>query len=56
MPKVPNSKRPPVAKNRFTNLDLNLLKVFKILFEEQNMRKAAERLFVSQPAVSLCKN
>ncbi|SEF85186.1 LysR family transcriptional regulator [Vibrio hangzhouensis] len=52
MPKVPSSKRPPLAKNRFANLDLNLLKVFKVLFEEQNMRKAADRLFVSQPAVS----
>lgn len=41
-----------LAKNRFTNLDLNLLRVFKVLFEERNMRKAAERLFVSQPAVS----
>ncbi len=41
-----------LAKNRFNNLDLNLLRVFKILLEEQNMRKAAERLFVSQPAVS----
>lgn len=41
-----------LAKNRFHNLDLNLLRVFKVLFEERNMRKAAERLFVSQPAVS----
>ncbi|WP_162674561.1 LysR family transcriptional regulator [Vibrio variabilis] len=41
-----------LAKNRFNNLDLNLLRVFKILLEEKNMRKAAERLFVSQPAVS----
>lgn len=41
-----------MAKNRFNNLDLNLLRVFKVLLEEKNMRKAAERLFVSQPAVS----
>ncbi|GMQ49158.1 LysR family transcriptional regulator [Vibrio sp. 10N] len=41
-----------MAKNRFSNLDLNLLRVFKVLLEEKNMRKAAERLFVSQPAVS----
>jgi DNA-binding transcriptional LysR family regulator len=41
-----------LAKNRFNNLDLNLLRVFKVLLEEKNMRKAAERLFVSQPAVS----
>ncbi|MFC5080259.1 LysR family transcriptional regulator [Vibrio thalassae] len=42
----------PVAKNRFANLDLNLLRVFKVLYEEKNMRKAAQRLYVSQPAVS----
>ncbi|WP_083399919.1 LysR family transcriptional regulator [Vibrio barjaei] len=42
----------PVAKDRFANLDLNLLRVFKVLYEEKNMRKAAERLYVSQPAVS----
>lgn len=41
-----------MAKDRFLNLDLNLLKTFITLHQERNMRKAAERLFVSQPAVS----
>jgi DNA-binding transcriptional LysR family regulator len=27
--------------------------IIKVLAEEQNMRKAAERLFLSQPALSL---
>lgn len=33
-------------------IDLNLLKVFAILYEEQSTTRAAERLFLSQPAVS----
>ncbi|MCW8346401.1 LysR family transcriptional regulator [Vibrio sp. ZSDZ65] len=41
-----------MAKDLFSNLDLNLLRTFIILNQERNMRKAAERLFVSQPAVS----
>ncbi|MGR5284327.1 LysR family transcriptional regulator [Vibrio maritimus] len=41
-----------MAKDLFANLDLNLLRTFIILNQERNMRKAAERLFVSQPAVS----
>ncbi|KOO13896.1 LysR family transcriptional regulator [Vibrio xuii] len=41
-----------MAKDLFANLDLNLLRTFIILHQERNMRKAAERLFVSQPAVS----
>lgn len=32
--------------------DLNLLKVFLVLLEERNVTHAAERLFVSQPAIS----
>ncbi|WP_411990784.1 LysR family transcriptional regulator [Agarivorans sp. DSG3-1] len=39
-------------KNSYQQLDLNLLKTFLVLFDEQNMRKASERLFVSQPAIS----
>ena len=34
------------------NIDLNLLKVFLTLMEEQNVSRAAEALSVSQPAVS----
>lgn len=39
-------------KDLYTSLDLNLLKIFLILYQELNMRKAASRLFVSQPAIS----
>ncbi|ELE7133810.1 LysR family transcriptional regulator [Vibrio harveyi] len=41
-----------MAKDLFSTLDLNLLRTFMILHQERNMRRAAERLFVSQPAVS----
>ena len=41
-----------MAKDLYTSLDLNLLRTFVILSQELNMRKASERLFVSQPAVS----
>ncbi|AJR08827.1 LysR family transcriptional regulator [Photobacterium gaetbulicola] len=34
------------------NFDLNLLKVLVVLLQEKNTRKAAERLGISQPAVS----
>jgi DNA-binding transcriptional LysR family regulator len=33
-------------------IDLNLLGIFEVVYEERNQRKAAERLFMSQPAVS----
>ncbi|GAL23853.1 transcriptional regulators LysR family [Vibrio variabilis] len=46
----------PIIMNDSTNLfykaDLNLLRTFRILLYERNMRKTAERLFVTQPAVS----
>ncbi len=35
------------------NVDLNLLKVFEAIMEERNISRAAERLFVSQPAISM---
>lgn len=41
-----------MAKDLFATLDLNLLRTFLILSQELNMRKASERLFVSQPAIS----
>ncbi|WP_028774836.1 LysR family transcriptional regulator [Shewanella waksmanii] len=41
-----------MAKDVFSKLDLNLLKTFIVLSQECNMRKASERLFVSQPAIS----
>jgi len=41
-----------VKKDLYTSLDLNLLRTFQVLSQELNMRKASERLFVSQPAIS----
>ncbi|WGV99336.1 LysR family transcriptional regulator [Vibrio sp. YMD68] len=41
-----------MAKDLFSNLDLNLLRTFIILHQEGNMRQAARRLFVTQPAIS----
>ncbi len=35
------------------NVDLNLLKVFDAIMEERNISRAAERLSVSQPAISM---
>ncbi|MGF1738276.1 LysR family transcriptional regulator [Photobacterium satsumensis] len=41
-----------MTKDLYASLDLNLLRTFVILSQELNMRKASERLFVSQPAIS----
>ncbi|MDG3087211.1 LysR family transcriptional regulator [Vibrio hannami] len=41
-----------MAKDLYQNLDLNLLRTFLVLSQELNMRKASERLYVSQPAIS----
>ncbi|WP_394250557.1 LysR family transcriptional regulator [Vibrio profundi] len=41
-----------MAKDLFSTLDLNLLRTFLVVYQEKNTRKASERLFVSQPAVS----
>ena len=41
-----------MAKDLFMSLDLNLLKILIVLSQELNMRLAAERLHVTQPAVS----
>ncbi|PMG35874.1 LysR family transcriptional regulator [Vibrio splendidus] len=37
---------------KLNNVDLNLLKVFVVVYQEKSLRKAAEKLFVSTPAVS----
>lgn len=37
---------------KLSNVDLNLLKVFLVVYQEQSLRKAGEKLFVSTPAVS----
>lgn len=36
----------------FLSLDLNLLRVFDVVMEEQNLTRAADRLAMTQPAVS----
>lgn len=41
-----------MARDLYATLDLNLLKTLMVLSQEQNTRRAAERLFVTQPAVS----
>ncbi|GLO62543.1 LysR family transcriptional regulator [Vibrio sp. MACH09] len=41
-----------MAKDLFFSIDLNLLRTFLVLSQELNTRKAAERLYVSQPAIS----
>lgn len=41
-----------MAKDLFFSMDLNLLRTLLVLSQELNTRKAAERLFVSQPAIS----
>jgi len=41
----------PAALN-FRTLDLNLLRVFDVVMSERNLTRAAERLSLSQPAVS----
>ncbi|MAF86625.1 MAG: LysR family transcriptional regulator, partial [Pseudomonas sp.] len=40
----------------FSNFDLNLLRVLDALLREQNVSRAAERLALSQPAVSNALN
>lgn len=42
----------PVKDEVMMGLDFNSLKTLKVLGEEKNTKRAAERLFVSQPAVS----
>ncbi|MCK6262532.1 LysR family transcriptional regulator [Vibrio sp. ZSDE26] len=41
-----------MAKDLFYQLDLNLLRTFLVLSQDLNMRKASERLHISQPAIS----
>ena len=36
------------------NLDLNLLRVFEVVYREGNLTQAAKQLFITQPAVSHC--
>lgn len=39
-------------ENRLSRIDLNLLIALQILLEERNVTRAAERLFITQPAMS----
>ncbi|WP_223958297.1 LysR family transcriptional regulator [Paraburkholderia sabiae] len=41
-----------IIENDFRNFDLNLLLTFRALFEERSVTRAAQRLFLGQPAVS----
>jgi len=41
-----------MKKTSLSDLDFNLLKVLKVLAEERNTRRAAEKLFITQPSVS----
>jgi DNA-binding transcriptional LysR family regulator len=41
-----------LARDLYATLDLNLLKTLLVHSQEQNIRPAADRLFVTQPAVS----
>ncbi|WP_080765081.1 LysR family transcriptional regulator [Vibrio owensii] len=39
-------------KDLYSNLDLNLLRTFLVIYQEQNLQKASNRLFVTAPALS----
>lgn len=41
-----------IIETDFMNFDLNLLLTFRALFEERSVTRAAQRLFLGQPAVS----
>jgi len=43
---------PDIIENDFRNFDLNLLLTFRALLEERSVTRAAQRLFLGQPAVS----
>ena len=43
---------PSTTALNFRTLDLNLLRVFDVVMAERNFTRAAERLSLTQPAVS----
>ncbi|CAM2997601.1 LysR family transcriptional regulator [Vibrio rarus] len=45
-----------MAKDFFNNLDLNLLRIFLVIYQEKNLKKASVRLHVSAPALSKSLN
>lgn len=45
-----------MLRHQMTRVDLNLLSAFLVLMEEQSVTRAAERLFITQPAMSVKLN
>ncbi|WP_133152461.1 LysR family transcriptional regulator, partial [Vibrio sp. 10N.261.52.A1] len=41
-----------MSNDKFKNLDLNLLKLFSVVYQQRNLKKSSELLFISPPAVS----
>lgn len=41
-----------MSDDKFKNLDLNLLKLFSVVYQQRNLKKSSELLFISPPAVS----
>ena len=41
-----------VTPDKLARIDLNLLVTLQVLIEERNVTRAAERLFITQPAMS----
>lgn len=42
----------PASRNTLSRMDLNLFRVFAVVYRERNLTRAAEQLFLSQSAVS----
>lgn len=41
-----------MSSDKFKNLDLNLLKLFSIVYQQRNLKRSSDLLFISPPAVS----
>lgn len=41
-----------MVKDKLRNLDLNLLKLFSVVYQHRNLKRSSEVLFISPPAVS----
>ncbi|NMO75446.1 helix-turn-helix domain-containing protein [Vibrio breoganii] len=41
-----------MTKDKLKNLDLNLLKLFSVVYQQRNLKRSSELLFISPPAVS----
>ena len=51
-----NIKHHLIHKMNIRNFDLNLLLVFKTLFEERNVTRASKKIGITQPAMSNALN